>query len=269
MDLKTEKHTKLRFALRKAGSGLAFLAFAVSARADLVQNGSFEQTTCLTTVPSGFSCLAGQFGDTGGGAVTSVADWTTTGYNFVYAPGVADGNGSYGNQYGANALWGPGNGSANGLPATSPDGGNFVAADGDFESAPIQQTINGLVPGQQYTVGFWWAASQQYGFNGPTVQYWSVSLGGETENTPAYDLPSHGFSGWMFQTFNFTVPENGSSSEVLAFLAVGNVQLPPFLLLDGVSLNQTPEPGYWIPGVGLLGLMAGIRVLRSKKLAKS
>jgi hypothetical protein len=55
---------------------------------------------------------------------------------------------------------------------------------------------------------------------------------------------------------------------VLSFLAVGNVQLPPFLLLDGVSLNQTPEPGYWIPGVGLLGLI-GMRVLRSKKLVKS
>ena len=265
MDLQTEKHTKLGSTMRKAGSALALLAFAVSARADLVQNGGFENTTCLTTAPAGFNCLAGQFGDTGGGAVTSVADWTTTGYNFVYAPGAADGNGSYGNQYGANPLWGPGNGSANGLPATSPDGGNFIGADGDYETAPIQQTINGLIPDKQYTLGFWWAASQQYGFDGATEQYWSVSLGGETLNTTTYDLPSHGFSGWMFQTFNYTAT---SSSEVLSFLAVGNVQLPPFLLLDGVSLNQTPEPGYWIPGVGLLGLI-GMRVLRSKKLVKS
>jgi hypothetical protein len=67
----------------------------------------------------------------------------------------------------------------------------------------------------------------------------------------------------MFQTFNYTAT---SSSEVLSFLAVGNVQLPPFLLLDGVTL--TPEPGYWVPGVGLLGLMIGLGVLRSKKSVK-
>jgi len=227
----------------------ALLLFAVPAQAgNLVTNGSFEDTT------NG----AGQLGYN-----TNATGWTTTGYNFLFPAGTADNVGANGVD-GNLSLWGPGNGSNNGLPASSPDGGNFVAADGDYLTAPINQTINGLTVGDNYQVGFWWGASQQYTFTGDTQQYWAVSLGAQTQNTSTFFLPSHGFSGWMYQTDTFTA---SSSSEVLSFLAVGNVPVPPFLLLDGVSMNDstaaTPEPGT-LPLL-LSGFMGSLAVLRTKK----
>jgi hypothetical protein len=248
MDTRTEKHKKLSSTLRKAGSALAFLTFAVSAQANLVVNGGFSLST------NG----PGQLG-----LITTATDWTSAApegsYNFLFSPATA--------LTGVSSEFGTDDLSLYGVTA-SPDGGNFVGGDGDFpgHNGPIQQTISGLTVGDTYTVGFYWAAAQQVGFTGPTEQSWIVSLGSETQSTPTYDLPSQGFSGWMFQSFNFTAT---SSTETLSFLANGNLPIPPFALLDGVSLNQTPEPGYWIPGVGLVGLMAVLGVRRSKRLVKS
>ena len=253
---------------KKYSTALAFLAFALAARADinLVQNGGFEQTTCAD--PSAPNCLTGQFSVTGGApAVTSVANWSTTGYNFVFASGAGDTTGSYTNQFtAAVSLWGPNNGVNNGLTAASPAGGNYIAMDSDFEVGPVTQTINDLVVGQKYTLSFYWAGAQQFTFRGATTDQITASLGGESHSTGVYSNPDQGFSGWMLQTFNYTAT---STSETLSFLASGAPQLPPFALLDGVSLTATPEPGYWIPGVALLVLMAGLGIVRSKKLAKS
>jgi hypothetical protein len=99
-------------------------------------------------------------------------------------------------QYGIVGLWGPGNGSANGLPATSPDGGNYVGADGAFQQGAITPTINGLVVGQTYAVSFDWAGAQQLGFNGPNTEQWVVGFGSDTQSTAVYNNSSHGFSGW-------------------------------------------------------------------------
>jgi hypothetical protein len=79
-------------------------------------------------------------------------------YNFVFSAGTADTGGSPG-QYGTLTLWGPNDGSPNGLPAASPAGGNFVGMDGDFQTGALQQTITGLVVGAEYSVGFWYAFS--------------------------------------------------------------------------------------------------------------
>ena len=209
---------------------LAFLALAISAQAtNLVTNGSFEMTT------NG----PGQMGFN-----TDAVGWTTTGYNFIFGPGTAD-NGGVTGQFGNVQLWGPGNGSNNGLPATSPDGGNFIAADGAFQVAPIEQTINGLTVGNQYTVSFYWGGAQQFGFDGATTEQFQVSLGNQSFLTAVLQNPTHGFTGWMFQSFTFTAD---NTSDVLAFLAIGTLTgVPPFVLLDGVSMNvvggTTPEPG--------------------------
>jgi len=213
-------------------SAMALLTLAISAQADMVVNGSFESTTAGP----------GQFD-----YQTTATGWTSAignsnAYNFIFAAGTADTSGSNG-QYGNVQLWGPGNGSANGLPAASPDGGNYVGADGAFQVGAISQTINGLNAGDSYLVGFWWAGSQQYTFTGDTTEQWQVSLGAETQSTAVAANASHGFTGWMYQTFTFTAD---GSSDVLSFLAVGtpNGSVPPFVLLDGVSLDSaTPEPG--------------------------
>ena len=85
------------------------------------------------------------------------------------------------------ATWvfgGPGNGSSNGLPASSPDGGNYLALDGAYAVAPVSQSISGLTPGVSTTVSFLWAGAQQSGFTGPTTEQFRVSLGSSSQLTP-------------------------------------------------------------------------------------
>jgi hypothetical protein len=270
----------LRMAVALSFASAALLLLAPRAQASgLVFNGSFE----INGGP-------GQIGSN-----TTLAGWSVPApngsYTFLYAPGTADqlccaASG----EYGQNPLWGPNNGSANGLPATSPDGGYFAALDGDFQAGALGQTITGLTVGQDYQVGFWYAAAQQYGFNGPTVQAMNVCLGtgfasyinagsqplsgganassnincaGSGASTPNINLPNHGFSGWQYDTVDLTA---NSTTEVLSFLAYGNLQVPPFALLDGVSMSPVPEPGT-LPLL-FTGLMGGLALLKSKKWLK-
>ena len=214
--------------------------------ANLVQNGGFETTT------NGIGQL---------GFNTDATGWTTTGYNFLFSGNTADSvgaNGTYGNL----KLWGPANGSANGL-AGSPEGGNYVAADGAFGVQPISQTITGLVAGQSYDVGFWWAGAQQLNFDGLNTEQWEVKLGNQSQFTAVYNNPSHGFSGWTHETFTFTAQ---SASEVLSFLAHGTPEgVPPFSLLDGVSMTESvPEPASWAMMLGGFGLVGGAMRRRTR-----
>jgi len=214
-------------------------------------NGSFELTT------NG----PGQFD-----SKTIATGWTSGGYNFIFASGTADSTGATGD-FGNLKLWGPNDGSANGLPASSPDGGNFVGADGAFEVGAITQTINGLTAGQSYVLSFYWADAQQQGFNGPTTEQWQVSLGSQEQDTAIVDNVNHGFSGWQFQTFTYTAT---ASSELLSFLAVGTPNgVPPFALLDGVSLvdpsSPAPEPeAYTLIGIGLVSIPIARRLLKGR-----
>ena len=246
----------LRLALVSAASLTALSAPAFAA--NLVLNGGFETNG-------------------GNGEVdvnTTVANWSVPGstaqkYTFLWNTGAgasgttADTTGAVGS-LGTVRLWGPGSFSANGL-TLSPNGGAFVGADGAFQDEPIQQTITGLVAGHTYVLSFDWAAAQQFGFLGPTSSGWDVSLGAETFSTGNLGIGSRGFSGWQQSTFDFLAT---GSSETLSFLSTGTggAALPPFSLLDGVSLNAAvPEPSTWAMmalGFGLLGY-AGYRRRRT------
>jgi len=235
------------------------LGLAPAARADLIVNGGFETTTG--------SSSGGQLGYN-----VNATGWSTTGYNFLFTPGSADTTGVTGSD-GNLQLWGPGNGSANGLPATSPAGGNYVAADGAYEVGAINQTLSGLTVGAQYTVSFYYAGAQQEGvnFTAPTTEAWQVSFGSSTQTTPVLNNAGKGFTGWQSETFTFTAD---NTSDVLSFLAEGTPSgVPPFSLLDGVDVEPavvpTPEPSSLIGGGLVVLALAGssLRKFRQQKQA--
>lgn len=187
---------------------------------DLIKNGSFEDTTV-----NGKDTFAGHVDDwSGGGNLTYIA-----------SPGTAD------DGQGPVSLYGP-------FPRTSPDGGNFVIADGDspYRDA-IWQSIAGLTIGSVYELNFYQAAGQWAGrpWVNDTTERWQVSFGDETKQSDSYHLPFEGVGPWQSQTMHFTAT---STSQVLSFLADGTpAGAPPMSLLDGVSLSLTalPEPSTW------------------------
>ena len=227
------------------------LAAAPAHAVPVIVNGGFETLSPGTTGST-------EFGTRYAGQV--VTGWTTTGYNYVFTPGTADTSGAA-NEYGQHLkLWGPGDGASNGLTASSPAGGNFLAADGPYFPGPIQQTITGLDVNSVANISFWWAGAQQYGYDGPTTEAWKVSLGNETHTTPVLQNANHGFTGWHKQTLSFVVT---SATEVLSFLAIGTpAGVPPFTLLDGVTISEVSEP----PSLALLG--AGVGLIGAASLVR-
>jgi hypothetical protein len=214
------------------------------AQTNLVTNGSFAVTGGTTSF---------QFGTYNSYAPTeTLAGWSSTGYNFVFLPSSIVATGTYGSL----SLWSPSSSpaSANGFTNQSPTGGNFIAADSDYGTEPITQTINGLIVGKTYAVSFAWAAAQQTTYTTASTDAWIVDLGSSpTQQTAVVNLPSEGFSGWMNQTFDFVAT---NTSEVLSFLASGGpAGVPPFALLANVSLTQVPEPS------GLPVMLTGLAAL--------
>lgn len=206
---------------------------------NLVLNGNFEDIG----IP-GYSAQIGAL-PKAPSPLQTVNGWSTSGYNFLFLSGAGIVGGAktgYNNQL---IFWGSasqnGGSSPFDFPDSSPAGGNFIALDGGFapNTLPLYQTVGGLSVGQQYELSFYWAAAQQKGFDGATTERMQVTFGGETRTTSTYNLPSHDFSGWMSQTFTFTA---SAASQSLSFLARGSPQgLPPFALLDGVSMTAVPE----------------------------
>jgi hypothetical protein len=235
----------------------AVMALAAPARqahagSNLVMNGDFEQFSSTTSA---------QVASPNATSAATLTSWTNAGYTFLFTPGTAATTGATNTEYGGTlCLWGPGScgGSvSNGLTATSPTGGNFIGSDGAYQQGAISQTITGLQAGQDYTLSFYWAAGQQQGYTGTTMDSWGVTFGNQTYSTQTITNPSQGFTPWVQQVFTFTAT---AASQTLAFLASGSPQgTPPFALLDGVVLVATPEPAT----LGLFAAMlAGFMVMR-------
>jgi hypothetical protein len=168
-----------------AVAGLAAIS-APAFAANLVQNGSFEDAT--VTTQTGFDNANVGGGWIGGASLT-----------FLDAPGAAD------NASVQLPVYGP-------FPTTSPDGGNFVEADGDPSySDTIGQVLTGLTAGQHYEVTFYQAAGQQAGFTGPTTEQWLVGLGSQYQLSPLFSLPQAGVGSWekvslIFQAYSVEKP---------------------------------------------------------------
>ncbi len=254
-------------------AGLAWTALAGAAQAGpqvTLQNGSFESTTTNNggTTP-GYVC-----GETYH-ACSNLTGWTNTdGYSFITNSATAYGSAPTATSLGigpngAISLWGA---------TASPDGGNFLAVDGDTSRTvqvkgglgrgTLSQMVTGLVVGDNYAITFYQAAAEQTGFYLPTTELWQVSLGGATLLSQSMHLAgavqgannTGDFSGWTEQTLVFNAT---SSSELLSFFAIGTVGTPPFVLLDGVSMADVPEPAtFGVLGLGALGLL-----LRRRRMA--
>ncbi len=232
---------------------------------NVVVNGDFETTSI--TAPTQVTA-------------TNVAGWTTNpggnsvGYTFLYFAGTGDGTPTVGltpanypgatNSSGGDSvkLWGPKNGSNNGFTTASPTGGNFIASDPAYNQGPIYQSIGGLTIGTDYLLTFYWAAAQQYGFDGATTESWTVTFGTQAYTTLTVNNANHGFVPWMKETVMFRAKAN---TQTLSFMANGGPNgLPPFALLDGVSLFAVPEPATWAV---LLGAVVGIGSVTRRRRA--
>jgi hypothetical protein len=129
-------------------------------------------------------------------------------------------------------------------PAT---GGHFVAIDGNNLNqgdSSIYQTVTGLTPGQSYQLSFDWGGVQLANWSGPTTEamkvwFGNAPLSGQSQSTATVAECTHCFSGWMTSTMNFIAQ---SSTQVLTFEGIGTPSgTPPMLVLDGVSLTDTPS----------------------------
>lgn len=226
----------LRAALVAAG-----LVMAPLAQANLVLNGSFENTTASIT--SGF--------------YNQVANWNNGGPNF-------NGDSIVLPSWYTLGLY-PGVGVAGALPQYSPDGGNWVFSDGNYHNSAITQTLTGLTPGAIYKISFWEGLIQDtepgITIPGPVSGYWQVSLGSNSANGAS--MTGNGatltFTNWQLETLYL---QANSSTEVLSFLSFGTGD-PPLVLLDGISVTELPEPASL--GLVLAAGLAGGAVYRRQR----
>jgi len=238
---------------------------------NLVQNGGFVPTTTQIPYEDNESAYLGtdsSFLGSNGSSSTdpfTVPDWSfNDGYTFV----VPDGTAVYTNLKAASGgslvLYGNNQTESVNDPTGS---GWFIAADGAFNVAAIQQTLTGLTVGEQYTVTFYQAAGQQTGFSGSTSDQFQVSFGSESQESTLISINGTAteVTPWEEQSMTFTAD---STSDVLSFLPQGNPgePEPPFALLADVSVTAVPEP---LSGFGLGAIIAlGLGVcLKKSKLA--
>jgi hypothetical protein len=162
----------------------------------------------------------------------------------------------------------------NSVPVDGVSSGWYVAADAYYDRGALQQTLNNLAVGKQYTVSFSQASGQQNGYGGAFTEVWNVGFGATTQKSAVMTSASGQIvSGWQQQSLTFTAD---ATSQVLSFLAESGNNVPPFALLSGVSVEAVPskavpEPETYVGtliSVGLLGTFLKSR-LAKKKLSEN
>ena len=229
---------------------LGLTSAAHAGNINLVTNGDFLSY-------SGHTIAAGEKGQLSSHVPTGWSIDNSVQYSALDTPGSAT------SSQGGYAVYGPF------ADPAAPYTGNYIQMDGDSHyGKALSQQINGLTVGHQYTLTFQQAAGQQTTFNGPTTEKWSVSFGGDTQDSDKYSLASHGVGDWMLQSMTFTA---SSVSEVLSFLAVGTPDgVPPTVFLADVNLNDTtpsavPEPSSVVTLlIGVAGVTASVLRRRFK-----
>jgi hypothetical protein len=253
-------------------AALPSLAVALSAPAyaNLINNGGFVPDQSIGTAKSGLLTRNS----------TRITGWTVKTYNStgwdIWGGVVGDGNAVSVNL--DEALWAGNTGVRHymNVPNTtyvySADGsGWFLSFDGDdrFGSA-IDQTVNGLTPGNTYSLSFFQAAGQYAPDPDLAITaWWRVAFGnsGWIDSPTMYVASGAPVSAWQPQTMSFTAT---SSSQVLTFLAQGTpTGGPPFALLSGVSLTDSSNPPVAstpgpLPLVGLGVAFGASRTLRRR-----
>ncbi len=268
--------------------GLASIGSPQASAANLITNGDFSLTNggiinqqigvAHPSVAGGATALvtgwiSGKATPTLGGipGTSTQADLLTptVNYNFIYGPGDAGTIGALTKFTTAGApndpttrvtlctnLNSPSGSGASSIPNSSPNGGNYLALDGSFEVGPLSQQLSGLTIGNTYDLSFYWASAQQTGYRAPDglTERLQVTLGRQTLSTPVVSYPEFNFVPWTQVKMTFTAD---SVNPILSFLSVGTPDgLPPFALLDGVSLESVPEPSACVITTLLLGGLA-------------
>ncbi|MFN7901101.1 MAG: hypothetical protein ACK5N0_15850 [Synechococcaceae cyanobacterium] len=246
---------------------------AAPAHANLVTNGGFVPNS--TMVGSANSAFLGTSNN------TILPGWKTSS-NWVSNPNfwgavVADGTAISVNmdqaQLGISAGWPQGNGTGlNTAYATSVASadlsGWFLSVDADVRfNNTLEQTINGLTPGNSYELSFYQAAGQYAPYPDANITaFWQVAFGSSTFQSNTISVASGApVSAWQQQTTTFTA---NNTSQVLSFLTQGTpTGGPPFALLSGVSLRDitppTQAPGP-LPLAGVAVAFGASRTLRRR-----
>jgi hypothetical protein len=226
---------------------LAAFALPLSGRAaPLVSNGDFSSNGGAGQV--GFNTTLS--GWTADGVIPSTANPPV--YLFPSTGGTVTGDSHFGSL------------SFYGLTAP-PTGSWFAAVNGDIAlDGGIDQTVSGLKIGDTYAVTFDWAAAQATGNSSDTsLDHWGVDLGtSPVQYTTATTISGQNFSGWQSATLDFTAT---STSEDLAFYALGSSNAQPWLLLNNVKMVDTATAAVPEPGTALFGAALSLAAIVSRR----
>jgi len=240
---------RLWVAVLVAGTALCGSArLAAADPVNLVGNGSFQDTIGFDPSQTGSEVTNGNLTDWQiSGCLSGCTAGPSNQYSFILQSDYAT-NGFYINEFNEHDYF------YGGGPGASPQGGNLYAADGGFQVGMLEQTVKGLTVGQTYQLSFFQASAEQKSFPGAFTASWEVGFGSQTQQSTGMVNATEGYTGWVKDTMDFTAT---AADEVLWFMATSTNSYPPFLLLDGVSLTQVPEPAtFGVVAVGLAGLAA-------------